>query len=284
MSDFVKFLKKNKDVTLFVILILASLVSLQLNTGGGLMGPSRLGFSIVSVLQKGASGIGSFFADTVNSINELSELKQEYENLQDKISEYQEIERSIDELRSENKYLRDQLGFSKTSPYHNIPAEIIGKDPGNTFNTIIINKGRADGIQRDMPVVGLQDGYHGLAGKISQVGEFTSMVVPIYDESSFVSARLQESRYEGLISGSGYSDSVLKMDYVQKTAREKIKYGDFVISSGMKSIYPKGIYIGRVTAIEGKDWDTSLQLEIEPVVDFTKLEYVFVLVKEKIDE
>jgi rod shape-determining protein MreC len=284
MSDFIKILRKNKDVSLFVVLILISIISLELNTDGRMLRPAQIGFSVVSVLQKGASGIGSFFADTVNSINELSELKDAYEDLQEKITEYQEIERNIEELKSENKYLRNQLGFSKTSPYQNIPAEVIGKDPGNTFNTIIINKGRLDGIKRDMPVVGLQDGYHGLVGKISQVGEFASIIVPIYDESAYVSSRLQESRYEGLISGSGYSDSVLKMDYVKKMARESIKYGDFVMTSGMKSIYPKGIYVGRVTAIEGKDWDTSLQLEIEPVVDFTRLEYVFVLVRENADE
>jgi len=284
MSDIMNFLKKYKDISLLIILILISTVSLELNTEGRTVQPSRIGFSILSVFQRGAAGIGGFFVDTVNSINELSDLKQEYEKLQDKVAEYEEIERNIEELKSENNFLRDQLGFSKTSPYHNIPAEVIGKDPGNTFHSIVINKGRTDGIQRDMPVVGLQDGYHGLVGKIAQVGEFASIIIPIYDETAWVSSRLQESRYEGLISGSGYSDSILKMDYVKKMAREQIKYGDFVITSGMESIYPKGIYVGRVTAIEGKDWDTSLQLEIEPVVDFTKLEYVFVLVKGDSDE
>ncbi|MBI9108722.1 MAG: rod shape-determining protein MreC [Spirochaetales bacterium] len=284
MSDFIDFLRKNKDISLLVLLILISVISLELNTEMRTFQPARIGFSIVSVFQRGAAGIGSFFADTVNSINELSDLKDQYEQLQTKLVEYEEIERNIEELKSENKYLRDQLGFSKTSPYQNIPAEVIGKDPGNTFHSIIINKGRVDGIRRDMPVIGLQDGYHGLVGEIAQVGEFTSIIIPIYDETAYVSARLQESRYEGLINGSGYSDSILKMNYVTKMARENVKYGDFVITSGMKSIFPKGIYIGRVTAIEGKDWDTSLQLEIEPIVDFTKLEYVFVLTKGGADE
>ena len=278
------FFKKNKDISLLIVLIIASMVSMELNTEGRTFKPARLGFSVVSAVQRGISGIGSFFSETVNSINELSDLKADYDNLQEKVAEYEGIERSIEELRSENKYLRDQLGFSETSRFRNIPAEVIGKDPGNTFNTIVINKGRADGIKRDMPVIALQDGYNGLVGKVVQVGELASMIIPIYDESAYVSARLQDSRYEGLISGSGYSDSILKMDYVKKIARERTKYGDFVITSGMNSIYPKGIYIGRVTAIEGKEWDTSLQLEIEPVVDFTKLEYVFVLVKEEAGE
>lgn len=241
------------------------------------MTPKEAGFTVISTLQRGVNGIGSFFSNTVNSINELSELRDAYRQLQEKVSEYQEIERNIEELTNENKALREQLGFSRTSPYRNIPAEVIGKDPGNTFNSIVINKGKNEGIERGMPVVALQDGYHGLVGKIAEVGMFTSIVLPIYDESAYVSARLQESRYEGLITGSGYSDSILTMDYIKKIAREYIKYGDFVITSGMNSIFPKGIYVGRVTAIEGKEWDTSLQLEIEPIVEFTTLEYVFVL-------
>ena len=277
MSDFFSFFKKHIETVTLIILVVASGISIGISTGGKLISPKEAGLTVFSVFQNGASGIGGFFSDTVNSINELRELRTAYEDLQEKVTEFAEIERNIEELKNENSSLRRQLGFSKTSPFKNIPAEVIGKDPGNTFNSIIINKGKSSGIERNMPVVALQDGYHGLVGKIAEVGAFTSIVIPIYDESAYVSARLQESRYEGLITGRGYSDSILTMDYIKKIAREEIKYGDFVITSGMNSIFPKGIYIGRVTAIEGKEWDTSLQLEIEPVVDFTKLEYVFVL-------
>ena len=277
MADFIQILKKYKEITTLILLIIISVVGMGLSTEDKLISPKQAGFSVFSVFQRGFNGIGNFFSDTVNSINELSELREDYQELQSKISEYEEIERNVIELTNENSLLREQLGFSATTKHQNIPAEVIGKDPGNTFNSIVINKGSSSGIKRNMPVVALQDGFHGLVGKIGEVGKFTSIIIPIYNESSFVSARLQESRYEGLISGSGYSESILKMDYVKKIARESIKYGDFIITSGMKSIYPKGIYIGRVTAIEGKEWDTSLQLEIEPVVDFSRLEYVFVL-------
>ncbi len=281
MSDFLQLIKKYREITTLLILIIISVVMIGLNTDQKLIRPKEAGFTVFSVFQRGISGIGNFISETVNSINELSELKEAYDELQNKISEYEETERNITELRNENKYLRDQLGFSKTSIYKNIPAEVIGKDPGNTFNSIIVNKGSSSGLKRDMPVVALQDGYHGLVGKVGEVSRFSSIIIPIYNESAYVSSRLQDSRYEGLVSGSGYSNSLLRMDYVKKIAREEIRYGDFVITSGMKSIYPKGIYIGRVTAIEGKEWDTSLQLEIEPVVDFSKLEYVFILKREE---
>ncbi len=277
MSEFINFIKKHKDLNLLILLLIVNLIVLNISSGGGLINPRQAGFTVISVFQNALHSTGSFFSNTVNSINELKELKKSYDDLQSKIVEYQEIERNIAELTKENTSLREQLGFSKNSTLVNIPAEVIGKDPGNEFNTININKGSRDGIRKDMPVIALQDGYHGLVGKIVEVGLQNSKVLPIYDTSTYVSARLMTARYEGLISGAGNENETLLMNYVKKRAREEIQYNDYVITSGMKSIYPKGIYIGRVIAIEGKEWDTSLQLEIEPIIDFTRLEYVYIL-------
>ncbi len=277
MTNFIQVLKKYKEIATLLVIIVFSVIGISLSTEDKLIQSKETGLTVFSILQRGVNGIGDFVSETVNSISELRELKKEYDELQSKIAEYEELERNIAELKSENIYLREQLGFSTTSKYNNIPAEVIGKDPGNIFNSIMINKGRSSGIERNMPVIALQNGYHGLVGKISEAGQFSAIITPIYNESAYVSARLQKSRYEGLINGTGFSEFLLKMNYVKKIAREDIKYGDFVITSGMKSIYPKGIYIGRVTAIEGKEWDTSLQLEIDPVIDFSRLEYVYVL-------
>ena len=171
---------------------------------------------------------------------------------------------------------RSQLGFSERIGYKHISAEIIGKDPGNFFDTITINRGRKDGVEYNMPVIAFQDGYQGLIGKVVHVGFQAAEILPIYDRSCYVAARLQSSRYEGLVSGDGRGETV-KMQYIKKYARNEIKSGDLVITSGMESIYPKGIYIGRVREIGGKEYDTSLILEIEPIIDFSRLEYVFVL-------
>jgi rod shape-determining protein MreC len=90
-----------------------------------------------------------------------------------------------------------------------------------------------------------------------------------------VGARLLTSHYEGLVNGSG--DESVTMKYVKRYARSNIRYGDIVVTSGMKSLYPSGIFIGAVKAIHAREYDTSLELELEPVIDFSRLEYVFVL-------
>jgi rod shape-determining protein MreC len=135
-------------------------------------------------------------------------------------------------------------------------------------------------MRRDLPVVAVQEGSQGLVGRIQTVGRSSAIVVPLFDSSNYVAARLQESRYEGLVHGTPSRDGTLTMRYVSSQARSSVEYGDTVVTSGMNSIYPRGIRIGRVTSVQAKPYETSLQLTIEPIVEFAKLEYVFVITPE----
>lgn len=208
-------------------------------------------------------------------------MRLQFAEMEERLNTYRQLEMNINELKHENEQLREQLGFSEKIGYDHLSAEIIGKDPGNYFNTIMINRGKRDGVEKNMPVIAFQDGFQGLIGKVVSVGACCSEVLPLFDRSCYVAARMQSSRYEGLVSGKGGDDSRLIMQYVKKHARSEIRYGDLVITSGMNSIFPRGIYIGRVRTIGGKMYDTSLDIELEPVIDFSRLEYVFVLSKKE---
>ena len=277
MTRFSIFITKNKKWSILLGLLLLCLVMMGISTKNVVLKPKKLGFSLVSVLQSGISEVGQFFSETINSIGELRRLRQEYEAIQEKLTQYRELERDYVQIVNENRILREQLEFSSSLSFNKIPAEIIAKDPGNEFSTIVINKGSRHGVEKDMPVIAYQDGFQGLVGKIVETGMITSVVMPLHDESCYVAARLQETRYEGLVKGSGNPNKNIIMDYVKKRAKEEIQYGDLVTSSGMQSLYPEGIYIGRVRAMNAREWDSSLELEIEPIIDFSKLEYVFVL-------
>lgn len=272
-----QFISKHISILTLVGLILtSSLVIVFSNTGAGIK-PKEVGVTVFSSFQGLIGGVVGWFSDTINSIDELRKLKIEYDKAVEKIEEYEGIERSFIELRQENAKLRELLKFSEESRTENIPAKIIGKDPENIFSTIIINKGFGDGIRRNMPVMAFADGMYGLVGKVVEVGLNSAIILPIYDSSCFVAARLQDSRYEGLISGSGISTNEVYMEFVTKKAKEEIEFSDLVITSGMKSIYPPNIYIGRVRKIQSKDYEDSLKLYVEPVINFSKLEYVFVV-------
>jgi rod shape-determining protein MreC len=277
MGRFGSLKEKHKTETVLAGLLLISIILIIISTNTVVFKPKQVGLTIFSTIQKGFSGVGSFFSRTVNSIGELQDLRAEHQELQKRMTEYRSLERDILELKNENAELREQLDFSNKIGYEHVAAEIIGKDPGNIFSTITINKGLVHGLKKGMPVIAYQDGFQGLVGKIVDLGRGTSNVLPLIDRSCYVAARLQTTRYEGLVSGRGRGEETVVMQYVKKRARNETKYGDLVITSGMRSLYPKGIYIGRVREIEAKEYETSLQLTIETIIDFSRLEYVFVL-------
>jgi len=270
-----------KETLIFILLLLInSILMISDRRGREVLKLSELGFSFLSVFQQGFAYFTDFINETGNSISELKKIKTEYRDLLKKVSEYESLEKDYLDLKRENEEMRRQLSLSSNSKIEKIPAQITGSDPGIFYNTIIIDKGSKHGIKKDMAVVAFYEGFQGLVGRVIETGAYSSKVIPLYDKKFSAAARLQNLRYEGILSGNGDSRSLCLMNYVNKNARDKIGYGDVVVTSGMSSIYPGGIYIGRVRSVVAKEYETSLELEIEPVVDFSRLEYVFVLKKE----
>ncbi|MDR3200135.1 MAG: rod shape-determining protein MreC [Spirochaetales bacterium] len=277
-----KFVTKHRAGSLLCLYILIGFVCITFSSNTFVMKPEELGLSIFSLFQRGISSIGSFVAGTFDSIRVLGELKEEHAAAIDQLRSYEQIEKDILILKEENRRLNEVLSFSTSAVFQNIPAKIIGKDPQNFHTTIVVNRGSLSGISKDMPVIGIQNGHQGLVGKVISVGPSASLVQPLYDPNAFVAARLLSSRYEGLVNGSG--EDAVKMRYVKRYARPEIRYGDIVITSGMgSSLFPEGIEIGSVKSISARSYDTSLELDIAPVIDFSRLEYVYILQAKKED-
>ena len=270
--------KKYLSSLILGVILIFSFFTMSLNTGTMEFSPRQAGMSFFSFFQVGVSRISGFVGGTVNSISELKKLKNDYDVLLKKVEDFQILQRDVVELRLENKRLKKQLEYSSSINGKYISSEIVAQEPGNLFTTMIIDKGSKEGITVNMPVIAFLDGLQGLVGKIVEVTPYSSKVLPVFNKSSFVGARLLASRYEGLVNGEGLKYGYLTMSYVKKGTKEIVKYGDIVTTSGMKSIYPKGIYIGRVREIDTPKWQPSLELKLEPVIDFSRLEYVFILV------
>ena len=271
---------QHKQGLTLLLLVVVCLVSLGVSTDSLSLRPTEIGHSIVSVFQQAAFHVGDFFSRTVSSVRELSRLRTEYNALREQVSEYEQVQSDLEALQAENERLRAALDFSETLPRNTLAARVIARDPGNFFGGVTINRGRVHDLQRNMPIVASAGGGPGLVGRVVEVGTHTSIVMPITDVRSYVAARLERSRYEGLVNGRGTTSSLLVMQYVDKLAARQIATGDRVITSGMQSVFPEGIAIGTVRAIESTPYESSLQLELEPVVPFGRIEYVFVIMEE----
>jgi len=101
--------------------------------------------------------------------------------------------------------------------------------------------------------------------------------MPVFDINSLVASRFSVSRYEGIIEGQGNAETPLLLRFVPKRARDEINIGDIVVSSGMGGVFPAGINIGRVSNVNVPEYETSLEVEVMPMIDFSRLEYVFLI-------
>lgn len=269
-------MKYQKGLTAALLVFISS-VLIAFSSESPVVQPREMGMTFFSFFQNIAGGIGGFFSGTVNSISELRTLKEEYEKAKNRLGELEGVERNLVELKKENQQLLEQLQFSRQLEFAHVPAQVIGKDPSNLFASYTVNKGSLDGITVGLPVIAYQDGIYGLVGKVVSVGLTSSQIIPLLDRGSYVAARFQSSRYEGLAQGRGDMTGKLVMMHVKKRAKDEIRFGDLVITSGLSGLYPKGISIGRVSGIRSKDYETSVEIELEPVLDFSRLEYVYIL-------
>lgn len=269
---------------LLVVMILTSGIMLSFSAGGFLVDFGKIGFSIMSTMQKGGSFISDGVSNAFTSIKDMTQMKKEYQALKERLKDYEYLQRSNTEIRRENDRLREQLDFSKDLSYKNIPAQIIGHDPDSLYSGITINKGARNGIRKGMPVIAIQNGNIGVVGKIVTVGMGTSLIIPIYDSQFNISTRVQTSRDLGITKGSGFSDLPLSMGYIRKSSFSDLHEGDVVVTSGENGNYISNVPVGRISKIKVVDYDNSLDIELEPIVDFPRLENVLVVDQTELNE
>ncbi|MDH3557772.1 MAG: rod shape-determining protein MreC, partial [Deltaproteobacteria bacterium] len=139
------------------------------------------------------------------------------------------------------------------------------------FQTILIDKGRSDGVTQDMAVVSAE----GLMGRVIGVSSHHAKVLLILDANSAVDALIQRSRVRGVLVGLGVDLCLLK--YVQRN--EDVQVGDQVISSGMGGVFPKGLLLGTVQEVVRGSSGLFQRVEVKPAANFNRLEEVMVVIQ-----
>lgn len=270
-------LRKHRDNILFGGCAVFAFFLLTFTHSDSRNGLERFGFTVLSSVQKGWFAGVDFLLQKINSISELKQLKSEYDALKDRFDEQHRFLDTIEGLKAENELLKEQMYISDRLEYEHITTDVIAKDPGNFLSYVKIGCGSAEGVEKYMPVIAYQQGNYGLVGLVVESGYSASEIMPLFSSNFSVAARLQSSRYEGLVSGLGYTSDFILMRYIPRAAAGEIKIGDLVVTSGMRSIYPYGIPIGYVDQIVSEKGEISVSLYLKPAIEFSRLEYVQVL-------
>ncbi len=217
-----------------------------------------LTLGILGRIQEAVSVVPNFFQlERENKI-----LRRTNINLADEVNQ-------LREAKLENIRLRRLLALKETTRYGLVAAKVIGKTLHLLRNTITLDVGEKDGVSAGMPLV--TDA--GLVGKIVATSGDYSIGQVILNRDFRVSAKVQRSRVDGIISWEGGRYSLLKN--VPKT--HDVKAGDMVETSEYSNTYPPYIRIGVVASVKQQPGSLFQTIEVENVVDFSTLEEVFVV-------
>ncbi len=188
-----------------------------------------------------------------------------------RIAQSRNIENENTELTLENQRLKRLLNFSMSVPGEYVAARVVGRDPSPWFQTIIIDRGREDGIQKQSPVVVAE----GVVGQVIAAGPHFSKVMLITDRSSAVDALVQDSRVRGMVRGANED----QCSFVYALRKDPVHSGQIVVSSGLDQIFPKGLVIGRIRDVKREQSHLFQHITIDTSVDFDILEEVLVIQK-----
>ena len=256
------------------LVIVITLLILMFNSGVAALRQIS-GYVVTPVIQAADAafdGISNFFA----SFGSRMRLKEELASAQEKLMQFETIQSVADEVKAENNQLMALLGESEKYPEFEYQyAEVILRSVDDYSATYTLNKGQNDGIKPNMVVIS----SGGLAGKIIETTESTSILLAIIDSRCGVPALSEESRDMGVVKG--VSDSGTTAGYCTMTelpTNAIIKPGDTVVTSGMGEVFPKGITVGTITEVsKGNLNQINSSAKLTPAVDFDHLENVLII-------
>ena len=216
-----------------------------------------------------------FVTDTIASAKRLKSLEEENQRLIEEL-EYYVYENTT--LKTEVVQSQEIQALYDLDHYYaaypKTGAQIVGLSANNWYESVIIDKGSADGLVKDMPV--LASG--GLLGRITTVYEHYSIITTLIHKDSRIFGEVNRLGRD-TVNVSGSSDLVgSRQCRIQYDPSETdLAVGDEIVTSALGEIYPPGILIGTVTSLETDENGVTSTAYVKPAAETDGLNYVLII-------
>ncbi len=187
------------------------------------------------------------------------------------------LQRQVNELRDALRYMGadsafiDEKQHTLLGYYDIIPATVTSNSITKANNYIVIDKGEADGVRSEMGVVG----GGGIVGIVYLTNRHYSLIMPVLNKKSSISCRIRGHNFFGYLSWEGGSPLVAYLNDVPRYARFKV--GDYVETSGYSSVFPPGLFVGKILAIGNSRDGMSYRVKVNLATEFANLRNVCVI-------
>jgi rod shape-determining protein MreC len=251
---------------LITLLLVVGLLLFAAMLGGRFGPPHQFTLDFIGPLQSVATRVFSGIADLKNEYIALLDVRAENKQLQAQIDKYLTELGEYREGYSTYRHLQELLALKDKLTFEPIAARVVGKEPAYWYQTLVVDRGKKDDILEGM--IALAPG--GVVGQVMHTSDNYSKILLANAPSSAIDAMVQKNRTRGILKGAGEKGFVLQ--YVLKTA--DVEVGDFIVTAGIGGVFPAGIPLGKISKIEKKQRGMFQEIEVEPSIDFQKLEYV----------
>lgn len=219
--------------------------------------------SAVAAVPRAALGAWSAYLDWKGVRAENRRLRQENQGLRvDALW--------VTDAVDENRRLRGLLALRNRLPVATVAGEVIARDWGGWVRSLTINRGRGDDVKRLTAVISPE----GLVGRIVDVRPSASIVQVLTDPTSTVGAHAVRTRTPGIVEGD--PRGTLRFKYMARDGAG-LAVEDVIVTSGHGGLFPRGIPIGRVRAIDDRGSALFHYAMLVPVVDFARLDEVLLV-------
>jgi len=168
------------------------------------------------------------------------------------------------------KELESLLELNSNTSYSIVNSAIISRNVTLYSNEVVIDKGKRDGIEKDMAVIN----NNGLIGIVKYSFENTS-VIELLSSNNVINISVSIGKYNAIVDGFDVDNNYVTATCIRSNS--SINVGDFVYTNGYGKIIPKGIYVGEVVSVSYDDNDVNKVLKIKSDVDFNNIKYVSII-------
>ena len=207
-------------------------------------------------------------------------LWQNYLDLRHVREQNQDLQKTVDRLRLEQAALLEDarqgqrlqalLGFQQKYIYATVAAQAIGSSGSDQSRVFYIDKGSADGLDRDMAVITAD----GIVGKVRDVFPHSAQVLAINDQTSGAGVILETTRTRGILRGNAAGQPQI----VGILADQRIQPGETVLTAGGDQIFPRGLPVGVVQkVVRDPVQDGFIDVIVKPAAHLDRLDEVLVI-------
>lgn len=227
--------------------------------------------SLTTPIQATLTRTGQFALGLWSAYREWKDVRAENIGLRDQIQSLRVSTLRLEETADENRRLRQLLALQQQLPVATMASEVIAREWGGWVRSLTINRGRQDGIDKLAAVIT----GAGLVGRVAEVRGGTSIVQVLIDPASTVGALVVRTRTQGIVEGE--SRGTMRFKFMARDGAG-LQPGDLVVTSGAGGLFPRGLPIARVRAIDDRGAALFHYAVLTPVVDFSRVEEVLLVV------